>query len=495
MNKQMNKLKLSLAIALIGLSEVSVAGTTYGTYLNPFSASSPWNQKPVNPVLDNSYTIPTDLYYPSINQGAYSAGIFKAEKSDPAVKVYGLKNKDGVVQKITTPDLGTASESITIPHMPANVVPASGGDGHADIIDEDLGVVHSFWQLRFDATAGVWRTSLYSQAPLAGRGWPDGGRWYQGARAVGVPVTGGMIRKHEAQDGKPIFEHALSMSMSNKGLLGTGTGYVFPAGAADTNFKTNTGKIPEGALMMLPATYDTSKIVNKDLKKVAETLKVYGAYVVDRNYGTPYFIYVENGSTFDVHKKPDGKTGWNNDTANELQKMRSALKQVTSASGWVDGDGNITPVREQNLNLVSMRGPYYNATKFPAGVYNPYNGFLEFNTTAGNVTNQWNWSITPLFGANFINWAKPKVGDVFAIKATGVNGASAAVDCTLNTPDGKWQTLNMPLIQNGGSYTLQWTDKIRYCGVIAKSGSSGGYSAIKLEMKKLPVVTMPGIRQ
>lgn len=474
--------KVSLFVALMASQCIAHAAATFGTYETPFSATSPWNMKPVNPTLDPSFVIPKDVYYPSINQGAFSASIYRASESDPATKIYG-HIKNGVAQKITTPDFGYSSMEVTIPHMPVNVVPASGGDGHADIIDEKAGVIHSFWQLRYDAENRVWRTTLYAVSPLKGSGWPDGGRWYQGARAVGTSVTGGMIRKHEARDGKPIFEHALAMSLSQNGLAYAGTGYVFPAGSADSSFRTNKGKIPEGSLMMLPADYDTSKIVNKDLKKVADTLKVYGAYVADGNYGTPFFIYVENGSTFNVHEKPDGTTGWNNATANELQRMREALRPVKSAQAWVDGTGVKRQKREDNLNLVSMRGPYYNASKSPIGVYNTLNGYLEFNTPANAQTYQWNWSIS-MYGASFINWLKPKVGETFIIRATAINGATAALDCTLKNPEGKWQQMNNKQLKDGESFILKWTDQINYCGVVAKSGTTGGYSAVKLDMKR-----------
>ena len=67
--------------------------------------------------------------------------------------------------------------------------------------------------------------------------------------------------------------------------------YVFPATAADGNAATtNTGRIPEGALMMLPYNFDVSQIANPAVRKVAQTLKVYGAYVVDRNVGVPFTI-------------------------------------------------------------------------------------------------------------------------------------------------------------------------------------------------------------
>ena len=54
--------------------------------------------------------------------------------------------------------------------------------------------------------------------------------------------------------------------------------------------KSNSGQIPEGALLMLPAGFDTRRISTPALRKIAETLKRHGGYVVDRNEGTPFVI-------------------------------------------------------------------------------------------------------------------------------------------------------------------------------------------------------------
>ena len=103
---------------------------------------------------------------------------------------------------------------------------------------------------------------------------------------------------------------------------------------------------------MLPAGFDTSTIGNVKLRKVAETLKVYGAYVVDRNFGTPFVIYVENGSNFSLHGNK-----WDNAVARDLDRIRAALRQVVKTNGWLDGDGKPMEM-ERRLNLLSMRGAW-----------------------------------------------------------------------------------------------------------------------------------------
>lgn len=239
---------------------------------------------------------------------------------------------------------------VVIPRWPANAVPATGSDGHCDIVDPLAGVIHSLFKLRKNAE-GQWVAAMYAWTELRGRGWGDPAHYYQGARAAAVPPIAGLIRKHEVNDGLPFYRHALSMSLTYNGLSSQ-TPYVFPATSADTDWQLNTGFIPEGSLLMLPDWFDTGSIANLDLRKVANTLKLYGGYVVDRNVGTPFYIYVENGSNFNLHKG-----GWNTAVANDLKRIQRALRPVVEVQSWVDGYGRTGAFRER-LNLLSMRGPW-----------------------------------------------------------------------------------------------------------------------------------------
>lgn len=105
--------------------------------------------------------------------------------------------------------------------------------------------------------------------------------------------------------------------------------------------------IPYGSLMMLPPDFPENQS-NLDLRKVVKTLKMYGAYVVDRNVGTPFVIYVENYTSatippFNLHKNGTGTTEWNkwdNVVANWLVQIQHALRVVKSADDWIDGNGD-----------------------------------------------------------------------------------------------------------------------------------------------------------
>jgi hypothetical protein len=395
--------------------------TTFGTYYRPYAADSLWNSRPVQPVF-GTFEIPKNSYFPSVSQGAYSTGVFLAGKNDTTAKpmtVYGLATTATVTVGVADPDIG-GSRIITIPRWPTNVLPATGTDGHADIVDESTGIIHSFWRLKRDATNTKWTAALYSWSSIKGSGWPDPAHYYQGARAVGIPASAGLMRKHEINDGKPTYPHALAMSLASNGLANgiTAPTYIYPATSADNSAATNTGSIPEGALVMLPPTFDTSKITNADLRKIAETLKVYGAYIVDKNVGTPFVMYVENDSGFNLMPK-----GWDNNVAGQLDLIRSQLRQVLSAKDWLDGNGKSIGAAvnaKKSLNLLSMRGAWYKTAGTVAGEYDTINQQLVFPPTGATRITQTNANNT---GLSKVVWAVPKAGTTMRYDVIATNGA------------------------------------------------------------------------
>lgn len=388
-------------------AQTTAAPATAGfeTYQKPFAASSLWNSRPLNPVL-GTYEIPKSSYYPSVQGGAWSTGIFLAKTTDGPMTVTGLNGASGV----NDPDT-TVAHPVTLPRWPASTLPATGSDGHADIYDPVTGIIHSFWQLK--NVNGKWQAALYAWSPTKGTGWGDPAHFYHGARATGVPAAAGLIRAHEINDGLPTFKHALAMSLTYNALSAT-TPYIYPATSADRDAAaTNTGQIPQGALLMLPASYDTSKISNVQLRKVAETLKTYGAYVVDRNVGTPFAIYVENGAPYNLH----GAT-WNNAVAAELDRIRANLRQVVSAPNWVDGNGKaVAATAPASVNALSMRGPWTRSYGTTTPEFDSWSQSLVFPAAASQTAVS-NGNST---GLSKITWGKPVVGSTqkFSVIATG----------------------------------------------------------------------------
>jgi len=450
---------------------------TFGTFNKPFGAHSPWNSRPVAPMLGTA-TIPTSLYYPAVQSGAYSSAAFEAKATDDPVVVTGTS-----ASGVWDPDSEVYRPSITIPHWPTGVIPATGSDGHAEIVDVTSGVVHSFSQLK--QVDGVWKATQYAWTPLNGRGMGDPSHYFQGARAAGVSTLGGLIRKSEANDGASMFKHALAMSLTFNGLSASPT-YVFPSTSSDTNAATaNTGQIPMGSLMMLPASFDAQALATPELRKVAETLKTYGAYVVDRNYGTPFVIYVEIGADFKLHRN-----GWNSTTANELDVIRAALRPLQSAESWMDGNDSPAPVTNTALNLLSMRGYWYRSKGTQTGVFDTWKQALVFPATAAPIE-QSNTGGRAYAG---VKWATPVAGDSYRLSVTATGGARLRTTITD-------KATNVVLYDSGDMSDTQTADftwpaaasfKI---STYAKSGVAGVESTVSAQLVKAgaPVIIQCGI--
>ena len=399
-------------IAPAAQAQTNYASTTgFGTYYRLFSADSPWNIRPVQPVL-GTYQIKKPIYnpgwIPTVGASSISLGVFMAKASDPAVTVYGTAGLSGVGD----PDTG-GYRNVTLPRWPADVVPASGGDGHADIVDTVSGIVHSFYQLR--KTNGRWTATMYGWSRIDGPGWGDGGHWSQGARASGVPSSGGLIRKHEINDGAANYQHALAMSLPGQSLANgiSSPSYIAPATTADNHAATYTGAIPLGARMMLPASFDTSTIKNAALRKIANTLKIYGAFVIDGNYDTAYGIYVENGGGFNLMPN-----NWDNEVVKSLETIRAAMRQVKGASSWIDGNGKTvnTTVKPR---LLSMRGSWATTgtvTVVP-NTFQTWEQAVVFPTTKNRI------SRTNYTNLSKVSWSKPSTGTWVRFKSEATGGA------------------------------------------------------------------------
>jgi hypothetical protein len=410
--KSVRSAALSIGLSFTLLAALPVqAAPAYGTYLHPFAADSLWNSQPVNPVLGD-FQIPKSSYFPTVAAGGYSTGVFLAKPEDPPVTIVGLPGKQGVWD----PDAEAWRSAITLPRWPA-VIPVSGSDGHAEVIDEQLGVIHSFWQLRNDN--GTWRAAQYAWTRLDGRGWGDPANYFQGARATGVPSSAGLIRKHEIDDGDTQYRHALAMSLTYNGLAAKPS-YVFPATSADSGAETqNTGKIPEGALLMLPKDFHIDNITTPKLRKVARTLMTYGAYVVDRNVGTPFVIYVETGSSYSLHP-----TGWNGTAAQELEWIRGHLRQVVSVESFRGAD-DVCFKPHQRLNLLALRGTWSRRSGGNAtAAYDSTQRALVVSASpqATTLQNTSNRLVSP------VDWSKPKAGTTYDLKVKASGGASLRVD-------------------------------------------------------------------
>jgi len=434
---------------------VNAVASSGATAQRLFSDQSLWNARPTQFTL-GTYVIPPSSFYPQIGPSAYSVVGAIAANTDPAVTVVGGVNGQA---NVWIPDAEAYATQVVIPHWPATVAPAAGSDGHADIIEAASNRIHSFYQLSQDSS-GQWHAAQYTWTPLNGSGWGTPADYMQGARAVGVIPIAGVIRAAEVSNGQPMYKHALAMSLANNALSAT-TPYVFPATSADSDVSTNTGSIPEGARMMIPASFDASTITDARLQKIVRTLQTYGAYVVDRNTGTPYVIYVENNANFNLMPN-----GWDTGIAAQLDVIRAAIRQVTSVAQWVDANGSVfTP--SQNLNLLSMRGPWYLGSGTNAGSFDSWQQAVVF-ANDGTPTVQTNYS-----GRNMpaITWAIPQAGQQFTIAASASNGATVKLDLV---QAGGVTVFSTGFLGNGATMTFTWPSGTLTPMVTTAGGLQGG---------------------
>ena len=459
---------LAIHLVLNAYAETPTANAgKFGFYEQPFAASSFWNSRPVAPTFAD-FQIPTSVYYPAVQEGKFSTGFFLAKPTDPPMTVKGTPGTKG----LWDPDAESFRTDITIPHWPEDVVPAAGGDGHADIVDPVTGTIHSFYRLRY--IEGAWTATQYAWTDLNGRGWGDPAHYFQGARASGVPAGAGLIRKHEVNDGDIMYRHALAMSLTNN-ALSPNPAYTFPATSADgfASWK-NTGVIPEGALLMLPNTFNVDSLKTPELRKIANTLKTYGAYVVDANFGTPFVIYVENGSGFNLHKK-----GWNSPAGFELHAIREALRQVVSTKGWVDGENKaFTPLN--NLNLLSMRGQWQLKSDGNLGVFDTMRQAVIFGNNSMPVT-QVNTSGR---GVSHTSWALPTKGKIYKLSAISTGGGKLRLQIIDKTTNKISYDSNE--LGNGQSVSFTWPSQNFQPIVTAISGvgPSSSVSGTLIEVLK-----------
>lgn len=460
----MKKSLLFATISLLAATAFAQTSEPFGTFARPFAADSPWNIRPLNPVL-GTYApplTPPQNWYPMISSGNLSTRAFLASETDQPMVIYPEAGQPGVWDA----DARESKATVTIPRWPADTFGASGGDGHADIFDPVSGKIHSFWKLRFKD--GKWTAVQHAWTSINGRGWGDPSHNYQGARAAGVPSIGGMIRTHEVNDGQPYYQHALAMSMSREGLAGN-PAYVYPATSADKDSNVlHKGQVPEGALMMLPHDY-TMQIDNPLLEKVVETLKVYGARVVDENTGTPFAIYAEIGAPFNLL---NGNNSHDYPIYQELERMRQAMRQVVSASGYVDGNGNPTTanVPTGKENLLSMRGPWTPYT--PGSSAAPFNTFTQSveYPALPTVTEQQNGNGTGIGGGSIamggVTWARPVAGATYRLTAIGTGNAAVRIVMY----SGSSQVGGTPYLTNGQSANFVWPASGGWATVWTKNG-------------------------
>jgi len=434
------------------------ATSGWGNYNRMFAVDSPWNTRPIRPKLGTielRKPVFNPDWIPAVGGGAYSLEVFKGTASDKPMTVYNVPDPDSA-----------KTRDIVLPHWPAGVAAATGSDGHADIVDTQTGIVHSFFQLRY--TGGKWTATMYSWSRLDGRGWGDAVHWSQGARASGVPPSGGLIRKHEINDGAELYRHVLAMALPSQSLangIGQPT-YVAPATTADSTAYSNTGAIPLGTRIMLPASFDHASIKNPALRKIANTLKIYGSFVVDRTYDTAFSIYVENGAKFTLMPN-----GWDSGVVADLERIRAALRPVVWGESWVGGDGKPVANREKP-GVLSMRGAWQlQGGGVGPGGFDTWQQALIFPYTEKKLS-QINYST----GASHVSWSALKTGDRMRFTSVASGGATIRLQVRVGTA----LYFDSSNLGDGSSVAFTWPNAALGKISVVLLADSGVYTASKV---------------
>jgi len=311
---------------------------------SPFSSNSPWKAMPVKPRLGDQ-PIPPDNNYPYINDNAYGVSVYRTVEGGGDVTVFGRNGAAGpsVSDEVTV-------RPVKLSNWPIAVTPPSGTDGHCEIYDEASALWHSFYGLSFNSSLGRWECYKYDVFEGDATGWGTPER-PDGPRAAGTSAAGGLLRRWELN--QPVLNHALALATH---LNVPKSGPVYPATLQDYNgYSVYKGMFPIGTLFMLPPSFDAEGLAWNNARIIARTLKVHGARLVDTTQKTFAFVG-ETGS------------GWSNtnlgkttqaDRLQDLAKIRDALREVTSADEWLDGNGDPLSWKPfAEMNLLSMRGPW-----------------------------------------------------------------------------------------------------------------------------------------
>jgi hypothetical protein len=398
-----------------------------------FSAQSPWNLIPVTPVLGKE-VVPAVKQKPWIEEAAYASKIFIAEAGDAPVTVRAKQIANAL-----------EGADVLIPRFPADTLPATGADGHCEIVDGDD--LHSFFGLR--KPASQWVCDKYAYSSVSGSGWgtvanPDN------SRAAGCSTAGGLLLKSER--GMKVVPHALAIGLDKNGIK---AGPVWPATLEDYA-GGYSGPFQIGALLMLPASFDAEALALEESRTIARTLKLYGGRVVDATQDTMN-IFAEIGS------------GWNQSYVNgkysqvfdpDMQAIKAALRSVASVTGWKDRDGKaFTPTPPRFQNLLSMRGPWkaYPGSKM-FGCYDARSDLYQCEATTEALAIQqslWTHDETDKFGWQKSCWnLNPEPGATYIVRAIGEGGITAKIQ--VKKSDYRQTDIATDKLAPGASVKIVW---------------------------------------
>jgi hypothetical protein len=145
---------------------------------------------------------------------------------------------------------------------------AAGGEDHYSIYQPNGTVADEYYQYRNPSAPYYTHVVTDLRGSGVGVGWID---------ATQMSQLGGLVRLWDLQHG--VIPHALQIALSGTILNKT---YVWPALSADATASVNTGFVPEGALLAIPADATMPAGMSAAGQMIWTALRDYGAYVNDR---------------------------------------------------------------------------------------------------------------------------------------------------------------------------------------------------------------------
>lgn len=156
----------------------------------------------------------------------------------------------------------------------------------------------------------------------------------------GLSGLGGDIRGGELTGEAPI-RHALKIGLSaDLSFSPENGGFQWPAVKADSGYEDGYGgddpRVHMGTLFALPPDFDLNSITEPDVRKVAEAMKTYGAYIVDSTGG---------GGTNQI----DVQNGYQDELPNvdsaQMHDVFANLHIVTNSTEQTPGGGTMKTPR------------------------------------------------------------------------------------------------------------------------------------------------------
>ncbi len=175
-----------------------------------------------------------------------------------------------------------------VPMLP-EAIGTPDSDAHLVIIDEDKACVWNF-QGNTKNLGSSYTAEAFGVFRLGGPGWYDpsmGGPWT--GRSSNACLLGGLILPEELSAG--VIPHALAIGVDGS-LLASNP--ALPAKTTDAGGVV--GGLPNGSRLQLDPAFDINTIAGREARVIAQALKDYGAFVVERTTGVAlYFQSTSNG--------------------------------------------------------------------------------------------------------------------------------------------------------------------------------------------------------